>query len=80
MFGSSIRFMFLLIATVPALSSYAHEGHGQSIGNGNTPSHYLTEPLHLFQFAIIAFTVIAIGWVALKLRFSRGSNQGIKLD
>lgn len=47
-------------------SAWAHEGHGHNPSQGNTATHYFTEPVHLMQFAAIAGAVLFVGWVALK--------------
>lgn len=62
-------FKFLSIALLSFYGStaFAHEGHGHGQVSGNSPSHYLTEPMHLLQFAAIGVAVLAIGWFAMKL-------------
>lgn len=47
----------------------AHEGHGHISGQGHTASHYLTEPVHLLQFAALALFVFVIGWLGLRWVF-----------
>ncbi|MFO0939596.1 MAG: hypothetical protein U0930_02395 [Pirellulales bacterium] len=72
-----IHFRKFFAVTVLTLSSscYAHEGHGHSSLPGNSPSHYLTEPLHLAQFVGIALAVLFAGGFVLKSYFSRNRDQ-----
>lgn len=61
------KFHAIALLTIYGSTAYAHEGHGHGQVSGNSPTHYLTEPMHLLQFAAIAVAVFAIGWFALKL-------------
>lgn len=72
------QFLSIALLSIYGSTVFAHEGHGHSHVSGNSPTHYLTEPMHLVQFAAIAIAVFAIGWVALKL-FSKKSVE-TKLD
>jgi hydrogenase/urease accessory protein HupE len=54
-----------LALTVSGSLALAHEGHGQT-GQGNSATHYLSEPFHLFQFFAIGVAVFAVGWMGLK--------------
>ncbi len=69
-----IKFLAVAMLSIYGSSVFAHEGHGHGHASGNSPTHYLTEPMHLMQFAAIAVAVFAIGWFAIKL-FSKKSVE-----
>lgn len=39
--------------------AFAHPGHGES-GQGGTAKHYLTEPLHLVPWLLIAVLAVSV--------------------
>lgn len=79
MISHKAKLLTLCFTAVTCPLALAHEGHGHTTGQGNTPTHYFTEPLHLIQFAAIGLTVFVIGWIALK-RFLKNSDQAVHLD
>lgn len=60
------KLLFLLATAIPALSAWAHEGHGHT--HDYTITHYFVEPEHVFPLV----AVLAIG-VLLFNRFRRKS-------
>lgn len=70
MFGQNCCRLFYsatcIVACLIGSTAMGHEGHGHNPGQGATPTHYLTEPLHVMQFAAIALAVFAIGWFSLR--------------
>lgn len=65
------KFLTIALFSIYGSASFAHEGHGHGHVSGDSPAHYLTEPMHLIQFATIAVAVLAIGWFAMKLFFKK---------
>jgi hypothetical protein len=58
-----IRRSMNVLGAVIALAgpvAYAHEGHGHT--RGDSPLHYVTEPIHLIPFAVAALFLGAIAW------------------
>ena len=62
-----IQLFSIALLSIYGSTAFAHEGHGHSHVSGNSPTHYLTEPMHLIQFAAIAVAVFVISWFAMKL-------------
>lgn len=68
------QFLSVALLSICGVTAFGHEGHGHGQADGNSPTHYLTEPIHLLQFAAIAVAVFAVGWFAMKL-FSKKSVE-----
>ncbi len=65
----------LLFSSSVAVSAFAHEGHGHTPnGQGETATHYFTEPVHQLQFAAIAGFVFVVGWMLLR-RYLHRTNS-----
>ncbi|MEQ1675484.1 MAG: hypothetical protein ABL876_02210 [Chitinophagaceae bacterium] len=62
------KILFLLATATPALSAWAHEGHGHT--HEYTITHYFVEPEHIFPI----LAVLAIG-VLLFTRLRRKSEK-----
>lgn len=54
--------------------AFAHEGHGHA-GEGNSAKHYVTEPVHVLQFGLVAAVVLACGWMAMRWFSSKHTHQ-----
>ncbi len=62
---------FAALATAMTTSiCLAHDGHGHSPDQGQTLSHYLSEPIHLAEILTIAVAAGAIGYLVKQRRQS----------
>lgn len=66
------KLVFGCVAFFSAVSStaLAHEGHGVA-GHGQSASHYITEPVHSGQIALLVAVVVCGALFAAKRMLSR---------
>lgn len=64
MFGRLLTVSSFIMPVICSTLTFAHEGHGRTSGQGNSPEHYLTEPVHLTQIATVLLLAIALATIA----------------
>ncbi|MCU0706835.1 MAG: hypothetical protein MUF23_00935 [Pirellula sp.] len=59
MIRRSINLLGVILVLAGPIAN-AHEGHGHT--RGDTPMHYVTEPMHWMPFAVAALFLAAFAW------------------
>jgi hypothetical protein len=68
----------LMAASMIQNGAWAHEGHGKApVGEGNSVTHYLTEPYHLSQILGGLAIVVAVVWIGYRWWAARHTSHKI---